>query len=60
MHILNWLHAMQDRREPNVNVDAGFAHSVASMMAAKAYWTGKRIYWDPQKEEIVEGPLEQA
>jgi hypothetical protein len=26
------------------------------MMAAKAYWTGKRIYFDPKSEQILEHP----
>ncbi len=54
IHMLNWLHAMQDRREPNANVDHGFSHAIVCIMAAESYWSGKRLYWDPKKEEIVE------
>jgi hypothetical protein len=32
----------------------GFACSVACMMAARAYWTGKRIYWDLKAEAILD------
>src|SRR6185312_924184 len=53
-HMLNWLHAMQDRREPNANVNHGFSHSIVCIMAAQSYWSGKRLYWDPQNEEILE------
>jgi len=23
-------------------------------MAAEAYWSGKKVYWDPKKEEILD------
>lgn len=32
----------------------GFACSVACMMAARAYWAGKRIYWDLKAEAILD------
>jgi hypothetical protein len=35
-------------------VHHGFAYSVACMMAARAYWAGKRIYWDPKAEAILD------
>jgi hypothetical protein len=56
LHVLNWLRAMHDRRQPNANVDHGFSHAVACIMAAEAYWSGRRVYWDAGKEEIVDSP----
>ena len=53
-HLMNWLNAMRDRKQPNANVDHGFSHSIACIMAAESYWSGKRLYWDQTKEEIVE------
>src|SRR5215471_2721921 len=35
-------------------VHHGYAHSVACMMATLSYWTGKRIYWDPKAEAILD------
>jgi hypothetical protein len=35
-------------------VHHGFAYSVAWVMAARSYWTGKRIYWDPKAEAILD------
>jgi hypothetical protein len=26
-------------------------------MAARAYWSGKKIYWDPKAEAILDNPL---
>jgi hypothetical protein len=56
-HVENWLQAMRSRGETNANVDHGFSHSVACMMASRSYWSGKRVYWDPQREEIVDSSV---
>jgi predicted dehydrogenase len=53
-HLMNWLNAMRERKTPNANVDHGFSHSIVCIMAAQSYWSGKRLYWDPSSEEIVE------
>jgi len=55
-HLLNWLHAMQTRKQPNATVDHGFSHAIVCIMAAESYWTGKRLYWDPVHEQIMEAP----
>ncbi|MBT9332611.1 Gfo/Idh/MocA family protein [Paracidobacterium acidisoli] len=57
VHLTNWLDAMRQRKEPNANVDHGFAHSLVCIMAAQSYWGGKRLYWNPQTEEIVDAPV---
>src|SRR5208283_5576979 len=41
-HMANWLECMHSRQQPNASVHAGFAHSVACMMAAQSYWSGKK------------------
>ena len=56
-HLMKWLTAMRDRSEPNATVDHGFSHSIVCMMAAQSYWSGKKLYWDPAKEEIVDQPV---
>jgi hypothetical protein len=53
-HMTNWLDCLRSRKQPNATVRHGFAHSVACMMAARSYWTGKRIYWDPKTEAILD------
>jgi len=54
VHMMNWLTAMRARKDPNANVDHGFSHSIACIMAAQSYWSGKKLYWNPEKEEIEE------
>ena len=56
-HMLNWLHAMRDRKAPNATVDHGFSHSIVCSMATQSYWSGKKLYWDPKDEEIVDHPV---
>jgi predicted dehydrogenase len=53
-HMTNWLECLRSRKQPNATVQNGFSHSVACMMATRAYWSGKKIYWDPKAEAIVE------
>ncbi|MDR5730573.1 MAG: Gfo/Idh/MocA family oxidoreductase [Terriglobia bacterium] len=56
-HLMNWLMAMQSRKEPNATVDHGFSHAIVIIMAAQSYWSGKKLYWDPKNEEIVDQPI---
>lgn len=56
-HLMNWLRAMRARKEPNATVDHGFSHSVVCIMAAQSYMSGKRLYWDPKREEITDQPV---
>ncbi|MGB8480722.1 MAG: Gfo/Idh/MocA family oxidoreductase [Acidobacteriaceae bacterium] len=56
-HLMNWLKAMQTRTQPNATVDNGFSHSIVCIMAAQSYWSGKKLYWDPQNEEILDHPV---
>ena len=57
IHLMNWLNAMRARQEPNANVDHGFSHSIVTIMAAQSYWSGKKLYWNPGTEEIVDRPV---
>ena len=53
-HMANWFECMRSRQQPHASVHAGFAHSVACMMAAESYWSGKKVYWDAAAERIVD------
>jgi len=57
-HVANWLDALRAGKQPSAPVQAGYAHSVACIMAARSYWERKRLYWDPKNESIVDHPLE--
>jgi predicted dehydrogenase len=53
-HMSNWIECMRSRRQPHATVHDGLRHSVACMMAAAAYWSGKKQYWDGGGETITE------
>jgi predicted dehydrogenase len=56
-HMTNWIECLRSRRQPNATVHHGFAHSVAVIMAARAYREGKKLYWEPKKEAILDHPV---
>jgi hypothetical protein len=53
-HMTNWLDCLRSRKPPNATVHHGFSHAVACMMAARAYWSGRKIYWDAKSETILD------
>jgi predicted dehydrogenase len=55
-HMTNWLECLRSRQQPNATVQNGFSHSIACMMATEAYWSGKRIYFDPKAERLLDAP----
>jgi predicted dehydrogenase len=56
-HMKNWLDCLRSRKTPNADLRSGYAHSVVSIMAARAERTGKKLYWDRAREEIVDRPV---
>jgi predicted dehydrogenase len=54
-HASNWFECLRaGNRQTNATVDHGFLHSVACIMAAQSYWSGKRLYYDAKAERITE------
>ena len=53
-HMANWFECMRSRQQPHATVKDGFAHSVACMMAAQSYWSGKKVFWDASSETILD------
>jgi predicted dehydrogenase len=53
-HMANWFECMRSRKTPHASVHDGFAHSVACIMAAQSYWSGKKVYWNTSAEEIAD------
>jgi predicted dehydrogenase len=53
-HMTNWLECLRSRRQPNATVHNGFAHSVAVIMATRAYRESKKMYWDAATETITD------
>ena len=53
-HMANWFECLRSRQQPHCTVQTGFAHSVACIMAAQSYWSGKKLYWDAASETILD------
>lgn len=56
-HMTNWLECVRSRQVPHATVLNGYAHSVALIMATRAYREGKKLYWDPKAEQILDQPV---
>ncbi len=54
-HFQNWLQCIRSRKTPNADIEAGYQHAVACLMAIQAFDTGQRMIYDRQKREIRQG-----
>lgn len=52
-HMQNFLRCVRSRRTPRADIQAGFSHAVAGIMAAEARRTGRRVLFDADRLEIV-------
>jgi hypothetical protein len=49
----NFIECIRSRQQPRADIQAGFSHATAGCMAAIARDTGRKVYFDPDKLEIV-------
>lgn len=54
-HFLDWLQCIRTRKPCNADIDAGYQHAVAVIMAMTAFDSGRRQIYDAEKREIREG-----
>jgi predicted dehydrogenase len=54
-HMANWLDCIRNRQRPNADIEFGFQHSVATIMAAEALHTGQRQRYDRENRRIYAG-----
>lgn len=52
-HLENWLRSIRSRQAPRADVQAGFSHAVAGIMASEALRLGRRVTFDPQTLELA-------
>jgi predicted dehydrogenase len=53
-HTDDWFRCMRNRKSPNGNIETGFAHAVAVVMATRSYREGRKMYWDRKREQILD------
>ncbi|MEY2879875.1 MAG: hypothetical protein RLZZ15_2255 [Verrucomicrobiota bacterium] len=51
-HFRNWLDCVRSGETPHANIDAGYQHAVAVMMAVISYDTGRKTIYDPKARAI--------
>ena len=51
-HFLDWLQCMRNGKTLHASIDAGYQHSVAMLMAAVSYETGRKAIYDHENRVI--------
>jgi hypothetical protein len=54
-HMRNWMECIRSHQQPNAPVEAGYAHSVASIMTNAAVRTGLKATFDEATQEVMTG-----
>lgn len=54
-HVRNWMECIRSRKETNAPVEAGYNHSVATIMANAACRTGQKVTFDAKNQEVLAG-----
>lgn len=52
-HMHNFLECLRTRQKPRADVQAGFSHAVAGIMASEALAHGRRMRFDAERLEII-------
>ena len=58
LHIKEWLSCIRNGGSPSCGIKEGFEEAITAHMAGLAYKIGRRVEWDPVKEEIITMPGE--
>lgn len=54
-HMRNWMECVLSRKEPNAPVEAGYSHSIATIMTNAAIHTGAKATFDEKTQEVMAG-----
>jgi predicted dehydrogenase len=54
-HMRNWMECVRSRKQPNAPVEAGYMHSIATIMTNAAVRTGEKATFDEKKQEVMAG-----
>ena len=52
-HVRNWMECIRSRKQPNAPVEAGYQHSIATIMANAACRTGAKVTFDQKTQEVM-------
>jgi predicted dehydrogenase len=54
-HMRNWMECVRSRKQPNAPIEAGYNHSIATIMTNAAYRTGQKVVFDDKRQEVLAG-----
>ncbi|QKG55842.1 Gfo/Idh/MocA family oxidoreductase [Hymenobacter sp. BRD128] len=54
-HIRNWMECVRSRKQPHAPVEAGYSHSIATIMTNAAVHTGMKATFDEKTQEVMVG-----
>ncbi|MDP1764238.1 MAG: Gfo/Idh/MocA family oxidoreductase [Sediminibacterium sp.] len=54
-HVHNWMECIRSRKQPNAPVEAGYNHSIATIMTNAACRTGHKVTFDEKTQEVLAG-----
>ena len=54
-HVRNWMECIRSRKTPNAPVEAGYSHSIATIMTNAAVHSGQKATFDEKTQEIMVG-----
>ncbi len=52
-HIRNWMECIRSRKQTNAPVEAGYSHSIATIMTNAAAHTGAKVTFDEKTQEVM-------
>jgi len=52
-HVRNWMECIRSRKIPNAPVEAGYSHSIATIMTNAAVHTGAKVTFDEKTQEVM-------
>jgi hypothetical protein len=52
-HMRNFMECMRSRKQPNAPVEAGYYHSIATIMTNAAARTGAKVTFDEKNQEVM-------
>lgn len=54
-HVRNWMECVRSRQQPRATVEAGYSHSIATIMTNAAVHTGAKATFDEKTQEVMAG-----
>lgn len=54
-HVRNWMECVRSRKPTNAPVEAGYNHSIATIMTNAAVHTGEKVTFDERTQEVMAG-----